>query len=252
MTTLTPAELVRRAHPLVSDLGGRYYFAPVSLHRAAALGLSPSQWYFLGRGGALGDVDAAVADSALGYFAPLVVRRYWDSGRSVVPPQAAAAAHIECCRNFGRQHLDGAPFLVSFVPAAAKVLAEASSLALPLFAGVKTFALAEDLPGAATQAVTAIREFGGGVHLLAIAAAGLEPRKAHWLTRPDAWESFGYQAADAPNVTDQDTQRLAHADELTRTLLEPAYAALDEQEAEAVLNGLTEMTSLLPTPELPE
>jgi hypothetical protein len=90
MTTLTPAELVRRAHPLVSDLGGRYYFAPVSLHRAAALGLSPSQWYFLGRGGALGDVDAAVAPARLA-TAPLVVRRYWDSGRSVVPPQARAA-----------------------------------------------------------------------------------------------------------------------------------------------------------------
>jgi hypothetical protein len=90
------------------------------------------------------------------------------------------------------------------------------------------------------------------VHLLAIAAVGLEPRKAHWLARPDAWESFGYRATDAPNVTDKDTQRLAQADELTRTMLEPAYAALDEQEAEALLNGLTEMTSLLPTPELPE
>ena len=249
---MTPAELVRRAHPLVSDLGGRYYFAPDSLRRAAALGLNPSQWYFLGRGGALGDVDAAVVDSALGYFAPSVVRRYWDSGRSLVPPHAAAVAHIECCRNFGRQQLDGAPFLASFVPAAAKVLAAASSLALPLFAGIKAFALPEDLSGAATQAVTAIREFGGGTHLLAITAVGLEAKKAHWLTRPDAWENFGYQTTDAPNVTAQDRQRLAQADELTRTLLEPAYAALDEQEAEVLLNGLTEMTSLLPTPELPE
>jgi len=249
---VTPSELVRRAHPVVSDLGGRYYFAPASLHRAAALGLNPSQWYFLGRGGALGDVDAAVVDAALGYFAPSVVRRYWDSGRSILPPHAAAAAHIECCRDFGRQHLDGAPFLASFVPAAAKVLAVASSLALPLFAGVKSFALPGDLAGAATQAVTAIREFGGGVHLLAIAAVGLDPKKAHWLTRPDAWESFGYQATDAPDVTEQDTQRLARADELTRTLLEPAYAAPDGQEADALLNGLTEMTSLLPTPELPD
>jgi len=244
--------MVGRAHPLVSDLGGRYYFAPVSLHRAAALGLNPSQWYFLGRGGALGDVDAPVVDSALGYFAPLVVRRYWDSGRSIAPPRAVAAAHVECCRNFGRQHLDGAPFLAGFVPAAAKVLAAASSLALPLFAGVKAVALPEDLSGAATQAVTAIREFGGGVHLLAIAAVGMEPKKAHWLTRPDAWASFGYKAIDAPNVTEKDAQRLAQADELTRTLLEPAYTVLDEQDADVLLNGLTEMTSLLPTPELPE
>jgi hypothetical protein len=80
-----------------------------------------------------------------------------------------------------------------------------------------------DLPAAAIQAVVMIREFGAGVHLLAVAAAGLEPKKAPWLTTHRAWESFGYQADDVPNVTDQDRQRLAEADDLTLTILEPAY-----------------------------
>ncbi len=210
------ADLVRRGQPLVADLGGLFYFAPGSLRRAAALGLSPSQWYFLGRGGALGAVDAAVVDSALGYFAPTVVARHWDSGRAIVPPPEVTAAHISCCRDFGRSHLDGAPFLASFVTAAAKVIAAANPLALPLFAGLKTFPLADDHPGAAMQAVTTIREFGAGVHLLAVAATGLEPRKAHWLTTPQAWESFGYHADDVPQVTEQDRERLAQADDLTR------------------------------------
>jgi hypothetical protein len=82
----------------------------------------------------------AVADSALGYFAPSVVREYWDSGRAVVSPRDVARAHVECCRDFGRRHLGGAPFLASFVQATTKVLAAASPLALPLFAGVKAFA----------------------------------------------------------------------------------------------------------------
>lgn len=249
---VSAAELVRRAHPVVADLGGLFYFAPGSLARAAALGLSPSQWYFLGRGGALGDVDAAVVDSALGYFAPTVVAEHWDSGRAVAPPRQVAQAHIECCRDFGRRHLDAAPFLASFVPAAAKVLTAASPLALPLFAGVKTFSLPRDLPGAATQAIAAIREFGAGVHLLAVAAAGLEPAKAHWLTTPRAWESFGYQTGDIPHVTGLDRQRLAQADQLTRTLLEPAYSALDQAQGEHLLAGLAEMKTLLPVPDLPE
>lgn len=248
---MTGAELVRRAHPVVSDLGGLFYFAPDSLQRAATLGLSPSQWYFLGRGGALGDVDGAVVDSALGYFAPSVVAEHWDSGRAVVSPREAAWAHIECCRDFGRRHLGGAPFLATFVPAAAKVLTAASPLALPLFAGVKTFPLAGDLPGAATQAVAMIREFGAGVHLLAVAAAGLEPRKAHWLTTPGAWESFGYRPGDAPYITGLDRQRLARADELTHELLEPAYSVLAEPEGKDYLSGLAEMKSLLPVPEFP-
>jgi hypothetical protein len=248
---VTAADLVRRGHPLVSDLGGLFYFAPGSLQRAAALGLSPSQWYFLGRGGALGDVAAAVVDSALGYFAPSVVSEHWDSGRAVVPPRVVARAHIESCRDFGRRHLDGAPFLASFVPAAAKVLAAASPLALPLFAGIRSFALADDQPGAATQVTAMIREFGAGVHLLAVAAAGLEPKKAHWLTRPDAWAGFGYRPDDVPHVTELDTERLARADELTRELLEPAYSALTGTEGEDFLSGLAAMKSLLPVPELP-
>jgi hypothetical protein len=246
------ADLVRRGHPLVGDLGGLFYFAPGSLQRAAALGLSPSQWYFLGRGGALGDVHAAVVDSALGYFAPSVVATYWDSGRASASPREVTSAHIDCCRDFGRRHLDGAPFLASFVPAAAKVIAAANPLALPLFAGLKIFPLAGDHPGAAMQAVTIIREFGAGMHLLAVAATGLEPKKAHWLTTPQAWESFGYQASDVPQVTEQDRERLAWADELTRKLLEPAYSALNEGEGDDFLCGLTEMKSLLPVPELPE
>jgi hypothetical protein len=160
-------------------------------------------------------------------------------------------AHIQCCQDFGRHHLDGAPFLASFVPAAAKVLAAASTLAMPLFAGVKSFALADDLPGAATQAVTMIREFGGGVHLLAVAAVGLEPRKAHWLTRPQAWENFGYRADDLPQITELDKKRLYRADELTRELLEPAYSALRGTECEDLLRGLAAMKSLLPVPEFP-
>ena len=249
---MTAAGLARQAHPLVADLGGLFYLAPASLARAAALGLTPSQWYFLGRGGALGDVDAAVVDSALGYFAPSVVAAHWDTGRAVVPPRAVAQAHIECCRDFGRRHLGGAAFLPGFVSAAAKVLAAASPLALPLFAGVKTVALADDLAGAATQAVAAIREFGAGVHLLAVATTGLEPSTAHWLTTPHAWESFGYHPSDIPHVTELDRQRLARADELTSTLLEPAYTALDQAEARRLLGGLAEMKTLLPVPELPE
>jgi len=248
---VTAAELIRRCHRLVSDLGGLFYFAPGSLRRAAALGLSPSQWYFLGRGGALGDVDAAVVDSALGYFAPSVVAKYWDSGRAIVSPRTVTSAHIESCRNFGRDHLNGAPFLASFVPAAAKVLAASSTLALPLVAGLKTFPLPDDLPGAATQAVTAIREFSAGVHLLAVAAAGLDPKKAHWLTTPLGWESFGYQPSDTPRVTKQDRERLARADKLTRKLLEPAYSALSETEGSNLLRGLMEMKLRLPVPDLP-
>src|SRR5215472_13075652 len=82
-------------------------------------------------------------------------------------------------------------------------------------------------------------------------AAALGPKKAHWLTTPLGWESFGYQPSDTPRVTKQDRERLARADKLTRKLLEPAYSALSETEGSNLLRGLMEMKLRLPVPDLP-
>lgn len=248
---MTVDELVERACPEISYLGGLFYFAPGTLARAAELGLNSSQFYFIGRGGVLGDVKAAVADSALGYFAPSVVERHWEAGRKVLPPPEIAHAYLECCREFGRRHLSGEDWLEPFCAAAMQVLNAASPTALPLFAGAKALAMAEDLPARAIQQVTTLREFRGGVHLMAIVASGLEPRVAHWLTRPDAWANFGYRDSDVPQVGDEDKRRLLHADELTDRLTRPAFSVLNESAALALLTGLAEMRARLPLPEFP-
>lgn len=244
-------ELVRQACPLISDLGGLFYFAPETLRRGAELGLSPSQFYFLGRGGALGDVSAPVADSALGYFAPSVIARHWDSGHAIRPAHEVAAAYLRCCQDFGRRHLRGDNWLSTFCRAASAVMRAANPAALPLFAGVQAFPLADDPPGRAMQLVTALREFRGGAHLLAIVAVGLEPRVAHWLTRPDVWANFGYASDEVPDVPHDGRDRLRRADEMTDRLMVPAFSVVDEDGAAALLAGLAEMKAQLPVPQFP-
>jgi hypothetical protein len=243
-------DLVGRAGPLIGELGGRYYFAPRSLERAAELGLDVSQWYFLGRGGPLGEVEAASVDAVLGYFAPGVVRDVWERGCAVASPKTVAMAHLEACREFGRQHLRG-KWLQPFCDTASAVLDASNIAALPLFAAVKTMRIAEDLPGRAMQLTTALREFRGGVHLLAIVATGLEPRVAHWLTRPDVWENFGYSADDVPRMTDDARELLSWADDLTDRLMLPAFSVLSDRQAVAMLEGLESMKAMLPEPEFP-
>ncbi|HEX2319794.1 MAG TPA: hypothetical protein VHJ18_12500 [Streptosporangiaceae bacterium] len=213
--------------------------------------MSPSQFYFVGRAGVLGNVSAAVADSALGYFAPSVVARHWNAASKVLPPSEIAAAYLECCREFGRRYLGGEDWLGPFCAAAEPVLKAASPVALPLFAAVKALPLAEDLAARAMQLVTFLREFRGGVHLMAIVASGLEPRVAHWLTRPDAWENFGYQPGDIPEVGEEHRERLMRADKLTDQLTAPAFSVLDESANEALLTGLKVMRVRLPLPEFP-
>lgn len=248
---MNAGDLAGRACPEISYLGGLFYFAPQTLARAAELGLSPSQFYFVGRAGVLGNVSAVVADSALGYFAPSVVVRHWDTASQVLPPSEIAAAYLECCREFGRHYLNGDDWLGQFCAAAEPVLNAANAVALPLFAAVKAQPLAEDLAARAMQLVTVLREFRGGVHLMAIVASGLEPRVAHWLTRPDAWENFGYQPSDIPEVGEEHRERLMRADKLTDQLTAPAFSVLDEPATEALMTGLEVMRVRLPLPDFP-
>jgi hypothetical protein len=242
-------QLVGEASSLIWHSGGMYYFAEESLARAVELGITPSEFYFLGRGGALGDVDAAVADSALGYFAPTVVQRHWRApvGRS---PRDITLEYLECCRSFGRHHLTG-DWLPAFCTSASDVYTAASAPALPLFAGFKSLPLPEDPAARAMQLVVGLREYRGGMHLLAVVASGLSPMVAHWLSTPWAWENFGYAKGDAPDVGDVDRERLSAAVELTDRLVAPAFSVLDDNGARALLAGLNEMKSQLPTPEAP-
>lgn len=237
-------ELVREASPLIWHSGGMFYFAPESVARASELGLSASEFYFVGRGGAIGDVDDTVADSALGYFAPSVVRRNWKTGAARSSRQIAVA-YMECCREFGRHHLDG-DWLPAFCESANEVYAATFSTALPMFAGFKSLPLPEDAPARAMQLVVGLREFRGGVHLLAVVAAGLSPKVAHWLSTPYAWENFGYGPDDVPEVTDLDRERLRAALELADRLVEPAFSVLDDARGAALLAGLREMKVQLP------
>ena len=72
----------------IYELGGAYCFADATAPRGEALGLDVFMFYCLGRGGVLGDVDAATVAERL----PLVqaVRwstTWWDEGRAVGRPR---------------------------------------------------------------------------------------------------------------------------------------------------------------------
>jgi hypothetical protein len=124
----------------------------------------------------------------------------------------------------------------------------ASPAALPLFAGIAAEPLAPDTPGRAMQLVTVLREFRGGSHLLAIVACGLEPRTAHYLSRPDVFFNFGWEPDDVPVVTDEDRARLRRANEITGRLQARAFGVLDQDGTDALLHGLRIMRKAIPDP----
>ena len=74
-----------------------FYFAPSTVAVGKEHGLDGFRFYFLGRGGVLGDVESQVVASAFGYFEPGLGDKMWDvgqreDGRSRRPPGCTSDA----------------------------------------------------------------------------------------------------------------------------------------------------------------
>jgi hypothetical protein len=242
---MTPAETVAYAGPKIRDLGWAFYFVPETLARGAELGLDGMRFYVIGRGGVLGDVEAPVVKSAFGYFEPTLIAKMWNSAKEKVAPRVAARAYMECCGEFGRSRFNSIAGLDAFCAAADAVNDAADPVGLALYSGIKCEPLAADLPARAMQLVTVLRDFRGSAHLIAIRAAGLDDKTAHFIRRPADVGMFGWSDTDAPEITDAHRARLAHADEITDQLVLPAFSVLDEAGRDALVTGLDRIEAAL-------
>ncbi|MGA7757943.1 MAG: hypothetical protein WBL31_12385 [Ilumatobacteraceae bacterium] len=233
---MTPLEIVQQTAPTINEAGNRFYFHPDTLARGKELGLDGFRFYFLGRGGVLGDVEPAVVVAAFGYFSPGVVEAIWSSAKQIMAPREAARAYLACADHFGTEKLDGLDVLDAFNDAAETVVAAVDRSALPLFAGIAAEPLPEHPAARAYRNVCILRELRGSVHLLTIVASGLAPSVAHAIRRPDDVTSFGWESV--PEISDDDRARLAVVDELTDRLLVPSIEVLTDAQREALVTGV--------------
>lgn len=230
-------ELLHRVSPVIGVAGSAFYFVPETLARGREIGLDGFRFYFLGRGGVLGDVEAPVVTSAFGYFEPGLVAHMWNTARERVAPRDAGRAYLACAHELGRKALSDVEGLGAYCDAAEAVVRVADPAGLALYAGLLGEPVPDDPPARAMHLTVVLRELRGSVHLLAVRAVGLSPRVAHLLRRPNDFELFGWKAADAGTVGDDDRRRLADADSLTDDLLAPAFSVLDADGARALADG---------------
>jgi hypothetical protein len=242
---MTPEALIADASPKIRDLGAPFYFVPETLAKGAEFGLGGLRFYFIGRGGVLGDVEASVICSAFGYFEPSFVAKMWNSAKDKVAPRVAGRAYMECSAEFGRSRLGDVADLESFCAAAGAVNDAADPVGLALYSGIVGEPLADDLPARAMQLVTVLREFRGSAHLIAIRASALDAKTAHFIRRPADTGMFGWTDADAPVITSAEVAKLAEADALTDRLVLPAYSVLDDAGRDALVSGLDRIAAAL-------
>ena len=243
---MTDEELLAAACPPINRMGAAFMFAPPTVALGKSLGLDVFQFYGIGRGGLLGDVDPAVVHAAFGYFNPEFVRSLWSAAREHITPREAGLAYLDCAAEFGRARLAGLD-LDAFCAAAGAVNDAADPVGLALYASVAAEPLVDDPPGRAGQLLHALRELRGSAHLAAIRAAGLSAKVAHCIKRPKEIAMFGWPDDGSIVITDQDRERLADAEAMTDTIVGPAYAVLDQAGRTALVDGLGAIKTALAT-----
>ena len=241
MPPMDARELMARTCPATGDVGAAFYFHPDTVaYGKDTLGLDGFRFYFLGRGGVLGDVDPAVVHAAFGYFNPGLVAKMWTSAAEKVPPRDAARQYIECGHRLARSVLTDVDGLDAYAAAAETIINAADDSALSLFAGLRAEEVPSDPAAAAFHQAMVLRELRGSAHLVAVAAVGLTSVVAHQIKRPNDVQSFGWPD-DLAAPTDAQRAALDRAEEITNDMLAPVFGAVDDAGADALIAGIDAM-----------
>jgi hypothetical protein len=240
---MTPEELVGDACPKIGALGSAFYFTPETVARGKELGLDGFRFYFLGRGGVLGDVEPAVVQSAFGYFDLGLATKMWNSARerASITEREVGRTYVVASQEFGRRKFADLPGLDAFCNAAESVTASMHPAGLTLYAALAAEPLPDDTPARAMQLVTVLRELRGSIHLLAVVAAGISPMVAHYYRRPGDFTTFGYSEDGVPTITGEIEEAMSAVDAHTDRLMCQAFGVLGETERTSLADGVNRM-----------
>lgn len=231
----------------VGQLGGGFMLSREAKAACEQYGLGPRELYFRGRCGVLGECDAEVVTSVAVFFPHAHVKESWDGGRKL-PVDQAVEVYTRACHEWGRRKLggfDGCGRLAELLEA---VVAQASPIGAPLFAGWRAVPLPGDPPARAAQLLHVLRELRGGLHANAVIAAGLEPLDAILSAEHDG-TPFGHATGELiakfftwpepyPAPAAELIERRAEVEAATDRLMTPVFSVLRDDESNELIELL--------------
>jgi hypothetical protein len=171
--------VVRSTSVPIHDIGTAVYMSADVFGWAAEWGwTNPFAFYFAGRGGMLGDVDHDVVTSTLGWFEPNAVKAMFSEGSAIAGSATAAVRMAEAHAKWGDKHFARVEGIEEMVAVTEELVAGLEGSALPIFVGWRNAEPAASAAGRAAQLMQMLREWRGGLHLVATTAAGLTPLEA--------------------------------------------------------------------------
>ena len=227
-----------------------FYFDPVTSERAKELGLNVFEYYGLGRGGVLGDVDTAVIESAFTFFHRRTIDFLWEQARAKADPMLTAREYLTSAYSFAHRTFGGVDegLLRAFGDGARAASSLVEPGRYPLFDGYRAYAEPGDVVSAAFLAAILLRELRGGVHIDAVDEVGLTPTEACYLQDRTIFKLHGYGDEDVPPVTtDLETKKVA-AEAITSRRMAQFFSGLDDEACQRMADGALAMFGALSNP----
>jgi hypothetical protein len=189
---VTPQQAAHDIASVVLAAPAGFMVTPETLARGAQLGFEGMDFYFAGRGGALGDVPADVATACFWVFAHDMVRPMWERAGAVMPRRDAAVAWNAAGHEWARAHWSEGPDYARAGVLLGHVVHDAPIAGAPIFAGARLLPEPEDAVALAQHRLNLLRELRGALHGAALLTVGLSPVEAILVRAPDAAERFGW------------------------------------------------------------
>ena len=240
-------EAVRATSTPIHDIGTAIYLSPDVFTWAAGWGWSnPFAFYFAGRGGMLGDVGADVVSSALGWFKPDAVRAMYEEGAAVHGARAAAGRMAEAHARWGEEHYGDVEGIDDMTAVTEELVDGLEGSGIPLFVGWRAAERAGSAAGRAAQLMQILREWRGGLHLVATTAAGLTPLEAILTNEGEGQAKFFGWPEPFPDITAIKTKHDEAEATTDRLCAAGLVAALDAGRYEAFTAGVEALRAATP------
>jgi hypothetical protein len=234
-------DIARATEDPVRKIPAGYMLAAKTVARGAELGFSGNDFYFAGRGGVLGDVDADVVTAAFTFVNPATLRVAWERSGSVLPRARAAAEFANCQTVWAQEHIpDDFPsaHLASLLH---PVTAAAGVDLAPVFAAWRARPVPVQPASRLLFELNLLRELRGAKHMAAVLAEGLDPGDAVRHRSPYVMDLFGWPGDVSEGARAEVVRRWDAAEERTQHLIAPAFGVLPQarrQELAELLGNL--------------
>ena len=235
----------------IGDLGMSYYFDKGTSAAGKEIGLDVVSFYFIGRGGVLGDVPANEVDDTFYFFKKGAVEGMYSHARSLIDAATGAAAHLDAANEFARRTFGAVPgsVVAEFTEAAALVVGAAPAGNWPIFDGYRGYERPSDALADAYRQCILLRELRGGVHTDAVKASGLSVAESCYLDHDGAYFALhGFSDDDKPEVTDELRQRRLDAEADTTRRMAELLGVLSDAQRDALVAGASALHAALASP----